>query len=81
MVETTKKFIEETKGTMRDFIKYMVDDGAFECSIDANGLNMLIKMKKLFDTSMEIMLEQAELLEDQNKKLDKVLALMEKKGS
>lgn len=81
MVETTKKFIEETKGTMRDFIKYMVDDGVFECSIDANGLNMLIKMKKLFDTSMEIMLEQAELLEDQNKKLDKVLALMEKKES
>ena len=31
MVETTKKFIEETKGTMRDFIKYMVDDGVFEC--------------------------------------------------
>ena len=49
--------------------------------LNANGLNILIKMKKLFDTSMEIMLEQAELLEDQNKKLDKVLALMEKKES
>lgn len=71
MLKTTKKFIEEVdelKGFMiKELGKEMLED------IDDNGLLALTKCFKLLNTSEEIMLRQAEMLESMNNKLDRLL--------
>ena len=77
MVKTTQKMIDETKELEKELIKYMVDNETFD-ELDSDELNLLSKMKAMVDTSMNVMLKQAELLEEQNKKINKILELVKK---
>ena len=77
MVKTTQKMIDETKELEKGLIKYMADNETFD-ELDSDELNLLSKMKAMVDTSMKVMLKQAELLEEQNKKIDKILELVKK---
>ena len=77
MVKTTQKMIDETKELEKELIKYMADNETFD-ELDSDELNLLSKMKAMVDTSMKVMLKQAELLEEQNKKINKILELVKK---
>ena len=77
MVKTTQKMIDETKELEKELIKYMADNETFD-ELDSDELNLLSKMKAMVDTSMNVMLKQAELLEEQNKKINKILELVKK---
>ena len=77
MVKTTQKMIDETKELEKELIKYMADNETFD-ELDSDELNLLSKMKAVVDTSMNVMLKQAELLEEQNKKINKILELVKK---
>ena len=77
MVKTTQKMIDETKELEKELIKYMADNETFD-ELDSDELNLLSKMKAVVDTSMKVMLKQAELLEEQNRKINKILELVKK---
>lgn len=75
MVKTTQNMVDETKELEKELIKYMADNETFD-ELDSDELNLLSKMKAVVDTSMKVMLKQAELLEEQNKKINKILELV-----
>ena len=75
MVKTTQNMVDEAKELEQELIKYMADNETFD-EFDSDELNILCKMKAVVDTSMKIMLKQAELLEEQNKKINKILELV-----
>ena len=77
MVKTTQKMIDETKELEKELIKYMADNETFD-ELDSDELNLLSKMKAMVDASMKVMLKQAELLEEQNAKINKILELAKK---
>ena len=77
MVKTTQNMIDETKELEKELIRYMADEGVFD-DLEGNELNLFCKMKAVVDTSMKVMLKQAELLEEQNKKINKILELVKK---
>ena len=72
MVKTTQNMVDEAKELEKELIKYMADNETFD-ELDSDELNLLSKMKAMVDTSMKVMLKQAELLEEQNKKINKIL--------
>lgn len=74
MVKTTLKMIDETKELEKELIKYMADNETFD-ELDSDELNLLSKMKAMVDASMKVMLKQAELLEEQNAKINRILEL------
>ena len=75
MVKTTQNMVDEAKELEKELIKYMADNETFD-ELDSDELNLLSKMKAMVDTSMKVMLKQAELLEEQNKKINKILELV-----
>lgn len=75
MVKTTQNMVDETKELEKELIKYMADNETFD-ELDSDELNLLSKMKAVVDASMKVMLKQAELLEEQNKKISKILELV-----
>ena len=77
MVKTTQNMVDEAKELEKELIKYMADNETFD-ELDSDELNLLSKMKAVVDTSMNVMLKQAELLEEQNKKINKILELVKK---
>ena len=77
MVKTTQNMVDETKELEKELIKYMADNETFD-ELDSDELNLLSKMKAVVDTSMKVMLKQAELLEEQNTKINKILELVKK---
>ena len=76
-VKTTQNMVDEAKELEKELIKYMADNETFD-ELDSDELNLLSKMKAVVDTSMKVMLKQAELLEEQNKKINKILELVKK---
>ena len=77
MVKTTQNMVDEAKELEKELVKYMADNETFD-ELDSDELNLLSKMKAVVDTSMKVMLKQAELLEEQNKKINKILELVKK---
>ena len=77
MVKTTQNMIDETKELEKELIRYMADERSFD-DLDGNELNLFCKMKAVVDTSIKVILKQAELLEEQNKKINKILELVKK---
>ena len=75
MVKTTQNMVDEAKELEKELIKYMADNETFD-ELDSDELNLLSKMKAVVDASMKVMLKQAELLEEQNKKINKILELV-----
>ena len=73
MVETTQKFIDEIKELEKNIIKYVIEN---DNEVSNDELSLFIKMKTLIDLSTEVMLEQSEILEEYNTKLDRILSLL-----
>ena len=81
MLETTKTIIKEMDEVMNAYMKQML---SFEdlMDLDDEASRLLKRAWSLMDMSKKLMLEQAEALDkidDIDKKMDKVIKLLEKK--
>ena len=68
MTEVTKKFIDEVNEFKKEFVAMIADSG-----MEAEELVIFAKTFKLLNTSMDLLMEQAEMMDGMNKKLDKLL--------
>lgn len=71
MLESVKKFIEE----VNDLKAFAIKEGGDEllkCSSDQSIL-LYMKAYRLLDTSMNLLYEEAALIDDMNRKLDMLL--------
>lgn len=81
MLETTKKIVGEIEE-----LKELAMSELCKCSMSAiadmgaSEFKALQLSLKLFDDCTDLMVKQAEMIENQDKKLDKLLELMGKKG-
>lgn len=72
MLETTKEFIEETNEIMDVMKKMMYEKDVLE-DVDENTLKIYQISMKMVETSNKLLVEQAEIMESMNEKLDKLL--------
>lgn len=72
MLETTKEFIEETNEIMDVMKKMMYEEDVLEY-MDENTLKIYQISMKMVETSKKLLVEQAEIMESMNEKLDKLL--------
>ena len=72
MLETTKEFIEETNEIMDVMKKMMYEEDVLE-DMDENTLKIYQISMKMVETSKKLLVEQAEIMESMNEKLDKLL--------
>ena len=75
MLKTTKKFIEELDELM-NIACAEIDPRTW----NEKDFSAFKKMMSMVDTSKELAIKQAETIEQQNEKLDKILKLLEKKA-
>ena len=69
MLENTRKIIEEIDKIKAICIKAMCDSDML-MSMDGNTLEMLQESMNLIEISKDLMIAQATMMEDMNKKLD-----------
>lgn len=69
MLENTRKIIEEIDKIKAICTKEMCNSDMF-MSMDGNALEMLQASMKLIEISKDLMIAQATMMEDMNKKLD-----------
>ena len=75
MLETTKKLFEECDELMEiGMSKISLNE------ISEDDFKVFKKTMNLLDTSKKLAIKQAEIIEQQNEKLDKILKLLEKKA-
>ena len=80
MLETTKKFVEECDELM-EFTFTKIDlKNDFIKNVNEEDFKLFKKTMSLYEASKELVIMQAEMIEEQNKKLDKILKLLEKKA-
>lgn len=77
MLETAIKFSDEVKECKKFLVEQIAKSDMLDTMSD-DEFAMLRKCMKLFDTALELTMEQAETIYHIDKKLDK---LLEKKGS
>lgn len=75
MLETTKKLFEECDELMEIGMSKMSLN-----EISEDDFKAFKKTMNLLDTSKKLAIKQAEIIEQQNEKLDKILKLLEKKA-
>lgn len=75
MLETTKKLFEECDELMEIGMSKMSLN-----EISEDEFKVFKKTMNLLDTSKKLAIKQAEIIEQQNEKLDKILKLLEKKA-
>ena len=75
MLETTKKLFEECDELMEIGMSKMSLN-----EISEDDFKVFKKTMNLLDTSKKLAIKQAEIIEQQNEKLDKILKLLEKKA-
>lgn len=75
LVNKTNQLIEEVNELKSSYMEVLGSE-MFEY-MDENTFGMVKKMFNLMNTSMELMKEQAEVIEGINKKLDKLLSRKE----
>lgn len=73
MKKTTERMIEEVNELKELCIKELFDPDQIN-GMDEKVFLLYKKMFKLMDTSMKVVLKQAELMEEQSRKLDKLLS-------
>lgn len=78
MLETTKKLLNEVEEFMKLGMSTLDVTEMLE-GMDETTFKMYKLMLNMIDTSKELAVKQAELMEEQDKKLDKILKLVEKK--
>lgn len=69
MLENTRKMIEEIDKIKAICVKEMCNPDVFMC-MDGNALEMLQESMNLIEISKDLMIAQATMMEDINKKLD-----------
>ena len=69
MLENTRKMIEEIDKIKAIYIKEMCNPDVLMC-MDGNTLEMLQESMNLIEISKDLMIAQATMMEDMNKKLD-----------
>lgn len=78
MLEQTKKLIEEMDELLKEAMGMLNVMDVLE-DTDDKTLSVFKAYLKLYRDSKELMLLQAEMIEEQDKKLDKIIKLLEKK--
>ena len=78
MYGKTQRLIEEMDELMKESMA-MIDVIEVLESTDDKTLSMVKAYMKLYKESKELMLCQAEMIDEQDKKLDKIIRLLEKK--
>lgn len=75
MLETTKKLVEEMKELEKETMKMIAGNDMVDAFdyIESGELALILKSIKLLHTSMDLMLEQAKVMDDMNRKLDLLL--------
>ena len=71
----TKKFVAEAKELKTELVSMMFDSDMLK-SMEAREFMFMKRVMSMFDSSIEIMNEQAKMMDEMNKKLD---LLIEKK--
>lgn len=76
VAEQYVKEVEELKALC---LKMIIESGDLDLEyVDKDQFEFIKKALKLLDTSNKLMLEMAENMDEQNKKLDKILAELKK---
>ena len=75
MTEVTKKFIDEVNEFKKEFVAMVADSG-----VEAEELAIFAKTCKLLNTSMDLLVEQAEMVDGMNEKLDRLLVITKAKS-
>ena len=78
MLETTKKLIGEIDDIMNKSMRYFEFNDFI--NMDKDQLEAIQKFVCIINTSKELMMEQAEMMEEQNKKLDLILKYLEEEA-
>ena len=78
MLETTKKLIGEIDDIMNMSMRYFEFNDFI--NMDKDQLEAIQKFVCIINTSKELMMEQAEMMEEQNKKLDLILKYLEEEA-
>lgn len=82
MKQTAEQFINEVKELENDLVKMIcsqVNVDAIE-SIDVDEIRMVQKSLKLMNTSCDLLLKQAEMMDNMNEKLNTMLKKIEEKA-
>lgn len=79
MLETTKKLMEQIDEFMETGMQSMNVMDVLN-SMDENTLKMYKSCMDILNTSKELAIKQAEIIEDQNEKLDIILSLLKAKA-
>lgn len=76
MLETTKKLVDEMKELESQVMKKLIGDGLADIAEYAGTeeIAVILKCYKLWNTSLDLMLKQAEVIDGMNEKLDKLLS-------
>lgn len=77
MEEKIRNLIDSEEELINSYLKSLVDFDTI-ADMDEEELGMVKKLKNLMDLSEEVLIEYGETIDKQNKKLDKILELLEK---
>lgn len=78
MQKEVEELMKECDGLMELCIGQFFDMDAIEC-LDEKSLNAMQKSIKLYKKSKELSIKMAEMMDEQDKKLDKIIKLLEAK--
>ena len=78
LAERMTKIFEGMDELMSDALTMNVDEDMFEY-MDEKTLKMFKAYMKLYDEAKDLSLYMAKMMDDQDKKLDKIIELLEKK--
>ena len=79
MLEMTKKLYDEMDELMKVCINKTFTTNMF-ADMEDDEIKFMQNCFKMYDSAKELAFKQAEIIEEQNAKLDKILRLLEKKS-
>ena len=79
MLEKTQKLVDNTKKLMEKYMDQMIDSSTIKY-MDPEQLKLIQDSMTLIDQSYELAIEQAKVIDEQSKKLDKILSLLERQS-
>lgn len=76
MLKATKKLVDEMKELESQIMKKLIGDGLADITkyIGTEEITVILNCYKLWNTSLDLMLKQAEVIDGMNEKLDKLLS-------
>ena len=82
MKKTAEQFINEVKELENDLVKMICSQVSVDniSDIDADEIRMVQKSFKIMNTSCDLLLKQAEMMDNMNAKLDKMIKKLEERA-